>query len=95
MSSGARSPLERGSSRRSVSGASRRSVVVRGRSGTPHRRHERRRKTCAPPLQVSESRKCLGVAPLEVVDEQHDRAMLGDERDERLEHLDLLELRPG
>ena len=33
------------------------------------------------------------VGPLQVVDEQQERGVFADERDERLEHLDLGELR--
>ena len=45
-----------------------------------------------PPLQVAQCRECLLVRPLEVVEEEDHRPELGEQRDERLEHLDLLVL---
>ena len=53
---------------------------------------DRRAEADAAPAQVAERGDRLWVGPLKVVEEEHERGMLGDERDEGLEHLDLVEL---
>ena len=69
----------------------------RGRGGLYRcdRRHERRAAACAAAAKVAECGERARVGPVEIVDQQDERRVLGDESDKRLEHLDLVERRLG
>ena len=66
----------------------------RRRFGPSRRRHHRRGEAGAAAAQIAESGDGLRVGPLQVVDQEHEWPVLGHERDQGLEHLDLAEHRP-